>query len=155
MVNRKHSYRIYTEEKLQLKNRRKNKLKRSRMPLVVPLGTDVRWSVSLTFDHRSSGRSVFGSTDRAEICAQSDNLRQWNGVYEQGNVLLAKGIGCKAWIHTAWQADTERICGKSQWALSPRVFESIGSERSKSLAKSSMTGNTTTTMSDRTAHRIT
>ena len=40
VVNRKHKYRIYAEEKQQLKNRRKNTLKQPRMPLVVPLGTD-------------------------------------------------------------------------------------------------------------------
>ena len=41
LINRKHIYRLYVEEKLQLKNRRKNKLKRPRMQLVVPLGTDI------------------------------------------------------------------------------------------------------------------
>ena len=56
VVNRKHTYRIYAEERLQLKNRRKNKLKRPRMPLVAPLGTDVRWSMDFVSDQLSSGR---------------------------------------------------------------------------------------------------
>ena len=56
VVNRKHTYRIYAEQKLQLKNRRKNKLKRPRMPLVVPLGTDIRWSMDFVSDQLSNGR---------------------------------------------------------------------------------------------------
>ena len=56
VVNRKHTYRIYAEEKLQLKSRRKNKLKRPRMPLVVPLSTDIRWSMDFVSDQLSNGR---------------------------------------------------------------------------------------------------
>ena len=56
VVNRKHTYRIYAEEKLQLKNRSKNKLKRPRIPLVVPLGTDIRWSMDFVSDQLSNGR---------------------------------------------------------------------------------------------------
>ena len=56
VVNRKHTYRIYAEEKLQLKNRRKNKLKRPRMPIVVPLGIDIRWSMDFVSDQLSNGR---------------------------------------------------------------------------------------------------
>ena len=56
VVNRKHTYGIYAEEKLQLKNRRKNKLKRPRMPLVVPLGTDIRRSMDFVSDQLSNGR---------------------------------------------------------------------------------------------------
>ena len=38
VVNRKRTYRLYSEEGLQLRHRRKKKLKRPPMPLVVPLG---------------------------------------------------------------------------------------------------------------------
>lgn len=43
-------------ERLHLKNRRKDKLKRRRMPLVVPLGTDVRMSMGFVSDQLSNGR---------------------------------------------------------------------------------------------------
>ena len=65
VVNRKHTYRLYAEEKLQLKNRCKNKLKRPRMPLVVPLGTDIRWSMDFVSDQLSNGRSGPRNLDSA------------------------------------------------------------------------------------------
>ena len=52
VVNRKHTYPISAEEKLQLKN----KLKRPRMPLVVPLGTDIRCSMDFISDQLRNGR---------------------------------------------------------------------------------------------------
>jgi putative transposase len=42
VINRKHTERIYTEEGLQLRKRRKKKLDRPRMPMVVPTACDIR-----------------------------------------------------------------------------------------------------------------
>jgi len=56
VVNEKHTYRLYCEEKLQLRTRRKNKLKRPRMPLVVPIAANIRWSMDFVSDQLSNGR---------------------------------------------------------------------------------------------------
>jgi len=75
-----------------------------------------------------------------------------NGVYEQGNVLLAKGIGCKGWIHAASQADTERIFEGSQLALSPRVFNQHWLQTIVKVRQIIDGWRIITTMSGRTAH---
>lgn len=56
VINKKRTYRIYSEEGLQLRKRRKKKLDRPRMPLTVPLGIDVRWSMDFVSDQLSNGR---------------------------------------------------------------------------------------------------
>lgn len=56
VVNRKRTYRLYAEEGLQLRHRCRKKLKRPRMPLVVPLGADIRWSMDFVSDQLSNGR---------------------------------------------------------------------------------------------------
>lgn len=56
VVNIKHTTRLYTEEKLQLRNRKKKKLDRPRQPMVVPIDKDIRWSMDFVSDQLSNGR---------------------------------------------------------------------------------------------------
>lgn len=56
VVNSKHTYRLYSEENLQLRSRKKKKLSRPRMPLVVPIGSDIRWSMDFVSDQLGHGR---------------------------------------------------------------------------------------------------
>lgn len=56
VVNQKHTYRLYSEERLQLRQRKKKKLDRPRAPLVVPVGLDIRWSMDFVSDQLSNGR---------------------------------------------------------------------------------------------------
>jgi len=56
VVNMKQTYRVYSEERLQLRQRKRKKLDRPRMPLVVPVGVDIRWSMDFVSDQLSNGR---------------------------------------------------------------------------------------------------
>ena len=56
VVNRKHTSQSYAEEKLQLRSQRKNKFKGPRMPLVVSIGANIRWSIDFVSDSLSIGR---------------------------------------------------------------------------------------------------
>ena len=56
VVNFKHTYRLYSEERLQLRNRKKKKVDRPRMPMVVPIAKDIRWSMDFVHDQLSNGR---------------------------------------------------------------------------------------------------
>lgn len=56
VINLKHTNRLYSEERLQLRNRKKKKLDRPRMPMVVPIGKDIRWSMDFVSDQLSNGR---------------------------------------------------------------------------------------------------
>ena len=56
VVNRKHTYRLYTEESLQLRTRKKKKLDRPRQPMVVPIAANIRWSMDFVSDQLSNGR---------------------------------------------------------------------------------------------------
>lgn len=56
VINPKRTYRLYQEEGLQLRKRRKKKLDRPRQPLAVPLGADIRWSMDFVSDQLSNGR---------------------------------------------------------------------------------------------------
>lgn len=56
VVNPKRTYRIYSEESLQLRQRKKKKLDRPRMPLVVPIAKDIRWSMDFVSDQLTNGR---------------------------------------------------------------------------------------------------
>lgn len=57
VVNHKRSYRIYREEKLSLKRRKRGKLKRARVILAPPAGPGERWSMDFVSDRLASGRS--------------------------------------------------------------------------------------------------
>ena len=56
VVNRKRTYRIYTEEGLQVRTKRRKKLQRPRQPMEVPLKVNQRWSMDFVSDQLSSGR---------------------------------------------------------------------------------------------------
>lgn len=56
VVNHKRTERIYTQERLQIRKRKKKKLDRPRMPLVVPTACDIRWSMDFVADQLSNGR---------------------------------------------------------------------------------------------------
>lgn len=56
VVNRKRTYRIYTEEKLQVRTKRRKKLQRPRQPLEVPKAVNQRWSMDFVSDQLSNGR---------------------------------------------------------------------------------------------------
>ena len=56
VINKKRTYRLYFEEGLPLRKRWKKKLDRPRMPMVVPVEADVRWSMDFVSDQLSNGR---------------------------------------------------------------------------------------------------
>ena len=56
VVNKKRTYRLYTEEGLQVRTKKRKKLKRPRQPMEVPTGVNQRWSMDFVSDQLSSGR---------------------------------------------------------------------------------------------------
>lgn len=56
VVNRKRTYRIYTEEGLQVRTKRRKKLHRPRQPLEVPQAVNERWSMDFVSDQLAGGR---------------------------------------------------------------------------------------------------
>ena len=63
--NRKRTYRIYSEEGLQVRTKRRKKLNRPRVPLEVPTAPDERWSVDFVSDQLADSRRfrVFNIVD--------------------------------------------------------------------------------------------
>ncbi len=56
VINEKRTYRLYREESLQLRIRKRKKLKRPRQPIMVPIYPNVRWSMDFVSDQLSNGR---------------------------------------------------------------------------------------------------
>ncbi|WP_127924094.1 MULTISPECIES: IS3 family transposase [unclassified Pseudoalteromonas] len=56
VVNRKHTYRLYTEEALQVRTKKRKKLTRPRQPIEVPTTPNQRWSMDFVSDQLSNGR---------------------------------------------------------------------------------------------------
>ena len=56
VVNKKRTYRLYTEMGLQVRTKKRKKLSRPRQPLCVPIAKDVRWSMDFVSDQLSNGR---------------------------------------------------------------------------------------------------
>ena len=56
VVNRKRTYRIYREEGLQVRTKRRKKLTRPRIPMLVPDAANQRWSVDFMSDQLANGR---------------------------------------------------------------------------------------------------
>ena len=54
--NKKRTYRIYTEEKLQVRTKQRKKLQRPRMIMTVPSAPNERWSMDFVSDQLTSGR---------------------------------------------------------------------------------------------------
>jgi putative transposase len=65
VVNAKRTYRIYREEGLQVRTKRRKKLTRPRVPLSVPSAVNQRWSVDFVSDQLANGRRfrVFNVVD--------------------------------------------------------------------------------------------
>lgn len=56
VVNRKRTYRLYTEENLQVRTKKRKKLIRPRQPMVVPIAKNIRWSMDFVSDQLVNGR---------------------------------------------------------------------------------------------------
>lgn len=56
VVNRKRTYRIYTQLALQVRTKRRKKLTRPRVPMLVPNRPNERWSVDFMSDQLANGR---------------------------------------------------------------------------------------------------
>ena len=56
VVNRKHTYRLYTEESLQVRTKKRKKLIRPRQPMEIPAACNQRWSMDFVSDQLSNGR---------------------------------------------------------------------------------------------------
>ena len=56
VVNKKRTYRIYTEEGLQLRTKKWKRLQRPRQLMEVRLGVNQRWSMDFVSDQLSNGR---------------------------------------------------------------------------------------------------
>ena len=56
MKNRKRTYRLYTEEGLQVRTKKRKKLTRPRQPIEVPTAPNQRWSMDFVSDQLSNGR---------------------------------------------------------------------------------------------------
>jgi putative transposase len=56
VVNKKHTYRLYTEEGLQVRTKKRRKLQRPRQPMEVPTSVNERWSMDFVSDQLSHGR---------------------------------------------------------------------------------------------------
>lgn len=56
VINRKRTYRIYTEEHLQVRTKRRKKLQRPRQPMEVPTVVNERWSMDFVSDQLTNGR---------------------------------------------------------------------------------------------------
>ncbi len=56
VVNRKRTYRIYTEEGLQVRTKKRKKLIRPRVPMSVPTKANERWSLDFISDQLTTAR---------------------------------------------------------------------------------------------------
>ena len=56
VTNKKRTYRIYTEERLQVRTKKRKKLQRPRQPMVAPVKRNQRWSMDFVSDQLSHGR---------------------------------------------------------------------------------------------------
>ncbi len=65
VINPKRTYRIYREEGLQVRTKRRKKLTRPRVPMLVPDAVNQRWSVDFVSDQLANGRRfrVFNIVD--------------------------------------------------------------------------------------------
>jgi putative transposase len=56
VVNAKRTYRVYREEGLQVRTKRRKKLQRPRIPMLVPDSVNQRWSIDFVSDQLANGR---------------------------------------------------------------------------------------------------
>jgi putative transposase len=58
VINRKRTYRIYREEGLQVRTKKRKKIVRARVPMLVPNGVNERWSMDFVSDQLANGRRL-------------------------------------------------------------------------------------------------
>ena len=58
VVNRKRTYRVYTQIGMQVRTKRRKKLIRPRIPMVVPSHVNERWSLDFVHDQLTDGRRI-------------------------------------------------------------------------------------------------
>jgi putative transposase len=56
VVNKKRTYRIYCEEGLQVRTKKRKKISRPRVPMLVPDAVNQRWSMDFVSDQLANGR---------------------------------------------------------------------------------------------------
>lgn len=56
VVNKKRTYRLYTEAGLQVRTKKRKKLHRPRIPMIVPTRANERWSMDFVHDQLADGR---------------------------------------------------------------------------------------------------
>jgi putative transposase len=56
VINAKRTYRIYPEEKLQVRRRRRKQLPGDRGEMTLPIGPNQRWSIDFISDQLATGR---------------------------------------------------------------------------------------------------
>lgn len=56
VVNHKRTYRVYREEGLQVRTKKRKKLRRPRVPMLVPDRANERWSIDFVSDQLANGR---------------------------------------------------------------------------------------------------
>ena len=154
VVNRKRTYRIYTEEGLQVRTKKRKKLQRPRQPMEVPLSINQRWSMDFVSDQLSNGRRfrVLNVVDdySREMVGQlvSVSISGWQVARFLSQLIEARGqpntIVCdngteftskamfflgprnwsEAWFYTARKAHSECFCRKLKWEIQERVLKS-------------------------------
>lgn len=58
VINKKRTYRLYTDLGMQLRTKRRKKLVRPRIPMEVPTRTNQRWSLDFVHDQLANGRRI-------------------------------------------------------------------------------------------------
>jgi putative transposase len=139
VINIKRTYRLYREERLQVRRKRRRKLHVPRVPMLVPSSANERWSVDFVSDQLATGRrfrvfnvvddftrecvlqvvdfSISGeaSVPRARSLVQhpdiaaDDRLRQRPRADLKSDVPLVATGGCEAALHPAWKAHAKLI----------------------------------------------
>lgn len=56
VINRKHTYRLYREEGLRVRTKKRKKITRERQPMEIPHQVNQRWSMDFVYDQLSNGR---------------------------------------------------------------------------------------------------
>ena len=56
VINKERTYRLYCEEGLQVRTKKRNKLQRPRLPMDAPTAANQRWSMGFVVDQLSNGR---------------------------------------------------------------------------------------------------
>ena len=140
VTNKKRIYRLYSQENLQVRTKKRKKLNRPRLTMLVPAKVDERWSMDFVSDQLSCGRRfrvlnivddysreivgqiVDTSITGAMVARFLDQLAQTRGLPKRivcdngteftskAGVLLEPENKSHTWIYSTWQSHTVRIC---------------------------------------------